>query len=147
MLSNTALGVMLVACGACAQTPPPATAGAAANAAPVATAAPTGSAAPPAAAPVSQPATVSDVLASQRGALDGCYAQARAAAPALGRTSVGMTFVIDAAGKPKTVDLQYKHRMDDRAKECLRDAALALHFPASLAGTQTGTIVFTPPAP
>lgn len=93
------------------------------------------------------PATVSDVLASHRAALDACYVRARAESPNLGRTSVEMTFTIEADGKPRTVDLKYRHRMTDRAKECLRDAALALTFPASLAGTQTGTIVFTPPAP
>jgi hypothetical protein len=89
---------------------------------------------------------VSDVLASNRAKLDACYTRARAGDPALGRTSVEMTFTIDAQGDPKTVDLQYKHRMDERAKECLRDAALSLHFPPALAGQQTGKIVFTPPA-
>ena len=54
---------------------------------------------------------------------------------------------IEADGKPRTVDLKYRHRMADRAKECLRDAALALTFPASLAGAQTGPIAFAPPAP
>jgi hypothetical protein len=90
---------------------------------------------------------VSDVLASHRAGLDACYARARAENPNLGRTSVEMTFTIEADGKPRTVDLKYRHRMGDRAKECLRDAALALTFPASLAGSQTGTIVFAPPAP
>jgi hypothetical protein len=90
---------------------------------------------------------VSDVLASHRAGLDACYAQARAENPKLGRTSVEMTFAIEADGKPRTVDIKYRHRMPDRAKECLRDAALALVFPASLAGTQTGTIAFAPPAP
>jgi hypothetical protein len=94
----------------------------------------------------SPPATVSDVLASDRVKLDACYARARAENPSLGRTSVDMTFTIDAQGEPKTVDLQYKHRMDERAKECLRDAALSLHFPPALQGQQTGKILFSPPA-
>lgn len=116
---------------------------AAPSSAPSAAAAPPASTAP---APPPAPATVSDVLASNRAALDACYSKARAASPNLGRTSVEMTFAIDAEGKPKTVDLKYKHRMEDRAKECLRDAALSLHFPVSLQGSQTGTIVFAPAA-
>ncbi len=58
-----------------------------------------------------------------------------------------MTFTIDAEGKPLTVDLQYRHRMDDHAKECLRDAALAQRFPPSMQGKQTGSIVFAPAGP
>jgi hypothetical protein len=90
-------------------------------------------------------ATPSDVLAANRSAFDACYAQARAADPALGRTRVEMTFTIDADGTPHTVDLKYRNRMDDRPKECMRDAALSIHFPASMQGTQTATIVFAPP--
>ena len=67
--------------------------------------------------------------------------------PALGRTKVAMTFTIGADGKPMTVDLQYRNRMEDRAKECMRDAALSLQFPTSMQGSQTATIVFTPPGP
>jgi hypothetical protein len=144
--SLNALGIVLMACAACAPEPAPVTAAAspaAPSSSPSAAAAPPASSAP--AAPPT-PATVSDVLATNRAALDACYAKARAASPNLGRTSVEMTFVIDPEGKPKTVDLKYKHRMEDRAKECLRDAALSLHFPASLQGSQTGTIVFAPPA-
>ena len=91
------------------------------------------------------PATPSDVLAANRSAFDACYAQARAADPTLGRTRVEMTFTIDADGTPHTVDLRYRNRMDDRPKECMRDAALSVHFPASMQGTQTATIVFAPP--
>ena len=91
-------------------------------------------------------ATVSEVLAANRAKLDACYTRARAENPSLGRTSVEMTFNIDAQGEPKTVDLQYKHRMDERAKECMRDAALSLHFRPALQGQQVGKIVFTPPA-
>ena len=96
---------------------------------------------------VRSPATPSDVLASNRAAFDACYAQARAVDPTLGRTRVEMTFTIDADGTPHTVDLKYRNRMEDRPKECMRDAALALHFPPSMQGTQTATIVFTPPGP
>jgi hypothetical protein len=92
------------------------------------------------------PATPDDVVAGNRSALDACYAQARTSDPKLGRTKVEMTFAIDADGKPKTVDFKYRHRMEDHAKDCMRDAALALHFPPSMQGTQTATILFTPPA-
>jgi hypothetical protein len=87
------------------------------------------------------------VLTNNRAAFDACYGRARAENPALGRTSVEMTFTIDAQGEPKTVDLQYKHRMDERAKECMRSAALSLHFPSALQGQQTGKIAFSPSAP
>jgi hypothetical protein len=129
---------------ACA--PPPTTpttaAGPAAVAAPTPTASETSSA--PASLPSAPPASPTEVLAKDRAPFDSCYARARATDPKLGRTSVEMTFTIDAEGTPKTVDLQYRHRMDDRAKECLRDAALALRFPPSMQGTRSGTIVFTP---
>ena len=55
--------------------------------------------------------------------------------------------MVDADGMPHTVDLKYRNRFDDRAKDCMRDAALSLRFPASMQGTQTGTIAFTPPGP
>jgi hypothetical protein len=103
-------------------------------------------AAPASAAPT-VPATPSDVLASNRAAFDACYAQARARDPGLARTQVEMTFMVDADGMPHTVDLKYRNRFDDRAKDCMRDAALSLRFPASMQGTQTGTIAFTPPGP
>jgi hypothetical protein len=93
----------------------------------------------PAAAP-----TVTDILADERGALDTCYAAARVTNPRLGPTSVVFAFVIDQGGKPTTVDLEYRHRMDDRTKECMRDAALTLSFPRSMQGPQTATLVFKP---
>jgi hypothetical protein len=83
-------------------------------------------------------------VTAHRSGLDACYTKARVGDPKLGHTKVEMTFVIDADGLPKTVDFKYRHRMDDSAKNCMRDAALALHFPASMAGTQTATIVFNP---
>ncbi len=136
-----ALAIAAMVCGACAPAPN----------APVA--APTASATTPATpastAPAvsAAPATPSDVLTSNRSAFDACYAQARAVDPTLGRTRVEMTFTIDADGTPHTVDLKYRNRMEDRPKECMRDAALALHFPPSMQGTQTATIVFAPPGP
>jgi hypothetical protein len=135
----SALAVAMV-CAGCAPAPAPA-------AAPVAESASSASPAstPPAAA--SPPATPSDVLASHRAPFDACYAQARAKDPALGRTRVEMAFTIDADGMPHTVDLKYRNRFDDRAKDCMRDAALSLRFPASMQGTQTATIDFTPPGP
>ncbi|HLK39412.1 MAG TPA: hypothetical protein VKU41_21785 [Polyangiaceae bacterium] len=102
---------------------------------------------PPAASPsaiASAPESPTDVLARSRAAFDACYASARVANPNLGRTTVQITFTIDADGAPKAVDLQYRHRMDDRAKECLRDAALALKFPPSMQGTQSASIVLSP---
>jgi hypothetical protein len=56
-----------------------------------------------------------------------------------------MTFTIDDDGVPHEIEFTYRNRMDDPAKDCIRAAAKQLRFPASLHGTQTGTIVFTPP--
>jgi hypothetical protein len=125
------LVVLLAACAPApaALTPP----------SPATTAAP---AAPQVEAP---PATATDVLARQRSTLDACYARARAARSDLGHTSVEIAFTLDDSGKPSTVDLQYRHRWDEASKECLRTAALALQFPATLRGKQTGTIEFSPP--
>jgi hypothetical protein len=86
------------------------------------------------------------VLTSARAHFEPCYAQARAADPRLGRTSVAITFTVDPSGTPTTVDLRYRNRFDDAAKDCMRDAALAVRFPASMQGTQSGTIAFAPPA-
>jgi hypothetical protein len=60
---------------------------------------------------------------------------------------VEITFTINADGRPQTVDLKYRNRFDDQAKECMRDAALSLRFPASLQGIQAATIQFAPPGP
>jgi hypothetical protein len=144
--SLNALTIAVMVCGACAPAPN------AAVAAPIGPVAASATATTPAmsasTAPVPRvPATPSDVLASNRSAFDACYAQARAQDPTLGRTKVEMTFTIDADGTPHTVDLKYRNRMEDRPKECMRDAALSLHFPPSMQGTQTATITFTPPGP
>jgi hypothetical protein len=134
-----ALAVAMV-CVGCAPAPAPA-------AAPVAESAASAGPASTPPATASPPATPSDVLASNRAPFDACYAQARAKDPGLGRTRVEMTFTIDACGMPHTVDLKYRNRFDDRAKDCMRDAALALRFPASMQGTQTAAIDFTPAGP
>ncbi len=127
---------------ACAPAPEPAVA---APGAPVAASAVPAASAGTIAASPSAPTTPSEVIESSRSAFDACYAQARAKDPALGRTKVEITFAINADGRPQTVDLKYRNRFDDQAKECMRDAALSLRFPASMQGTQTAGIVF--PAP
>jgi hypothetical protein len=87
---------------------------------------------------------VTDILATGRAPFDECYSRGRVVDRQLGRTSIAFTFDIDAAGKPTTVDLQYRNRMDDSAKECMRDAALRVAFPPSMQGRQTGTLGFRP---
>jgi len=141
---SKAFAVVAMIFVACTPAPEPAVA---APGAPVAASAgPAASAGAVAAAP-SAPTTPSEVLASNRAAFDGCYAQARTKDPTLGRTKVEMTFTIDAEGRPQTVDLKYRNRFEDRAKECMRDAALSLQFPVAMQGTQTATIAFSPPGP
>ena len=132
------LGSVLAAIGvACA----PAAQNAPSPAAPIAAASEPASPTTAAPAPVT---SATELLAKERAPFDACYARARAARPELGRTTLEITFTLDDAGKPMTVDLQYKNRMDEDAKACLRNAALALQFPESLRGKQTGTITFTP---
>jgi len=58
---------------------------------------------------------------------------------------VDVAFTVGDGGKPETVSLEYTHRWDDAAKECMRAAAFALEFPPSLRGKQAGTISFEPP--
>ncbi len=136
------LGTIMAYSAACATTrspvAPPTSAQSAAAPTPLVESAPPADSSPPSVA------TASDILANQRGPIDACYAGARAIDPQLGQTSITFNFAIDSAGKPTTVDLQYRHRMDDRAKECLRDAALALSFPPSMQGRQTATLTFRP---
>jgi hypothetical protein len=147
MKSSTLGAALIAACAACAPEPAPTTPAPGGGLAPPATASAQVTAAPSAPSAPAPPATPDDVVTQGRAAFDACYAQARTLDPKLGRTKVEMTFVIDADGKPRTVDLKYRHRMEDRAKDCMRDAGLALHFPASMQGTQTATILFSPPAP
>ncbi len=145
-MARTRLVLVLaaIAChgAACAATPPATNPSATT---PTAAAPPTSSEPDP---PVgsSSPAvsTLSDILARERAPLDACYDAARAVDPRLGQTSITFSFDIDAAGKPIAVDLQYRHRMEESAKECMRDAALALSFPPSMQGRQSGTVTFRP---
>ena len=143
MKSSKAFAVVATFFVACAPAPAPVAATPSAPAAP--SAAPAVS--PTVAITPKAPSTPSDVVEGNRSALDACYAQARGKDPALGRTRVELTFNINADGRPQTVDLKYRNRFDDQAKECMRDAALSLRFPASMQGTQTTTIQFTPPGP
>jgi hypothetical protein len=94
--------------------------------------------------PPQPPQTASDVLTLGREPFDACYRKARAIDPELMQTFVTFSFAIDSTGKPVTAELQYRHRVADSAKDCMRDAALALAFPASMAGRQTGTLAFKP---
>lgn len=144
MESSKVSAVVAIFLVACAPAPEPPVA---APSAPVAAnTVPAASSGPVAASP-SAPTTPGDVLESSRSAFDACYSEARAKDPTLGRTKVEITFAINADGKPQTVDLKYRNRFDDQAKECMRDAALSLRFPASMQGIQAGTIQFTPPGP
>jgi hypothetical protein len=135
--SSKILGILLLVCGACAPESPPA-------AAPSPAAAPPAPSAPAAPATPSAPATPDDVVAANRSGLDACYAKARTLDPKLGHTKVEMTFTIDPDGKPKNVDFKYNRLVQDAAKDCMRDAALGLHFPPSMQGTQTATVHFAP---
>jgi hypothetical protein len=91
------------------------------------------------------PTTATEVLTAGRAPLDACYALARKTNPNLGHTNVQITFSMDNAGKLQSVELTYRNRMDDSAKDCMKAAAEALKFPPSLTGQQVGTIEFTPP--
>jgi len=131
---------LMTACAAESQAPPAAAPGAPPASEVAATPAPP--AAPPPAPKI--PASATEVLAQGRGPLDACYAEARRSHPELGHTSVEITFSLDDNGKPSTVDLLYRNRMDESAKACMRTAAEGLVFPAGLRGKQTGVIHFAP---
>ena len=131
---------MTLLVGACASQGVAASAPVAAPSAPPSVATP-----PPAPPPPPPPATASDVLAGSRAPFDASYAHARKTRPDLGRTSVEILFSMDDSGKLYSVELTYRNRMDDAAKDCMRKAAEAMTFPPALRGKQTGTIVFTPP--
>ncbi len=89
-------------------------------------------AAPPAAPP--RPANPdADAVESGRPALRACYDKARAGNASLGRTTVVLSLRVDETGTVSTVDLEYKHRFDDAAKACMREAALAIKLPAGAA--------------
>jgi hypothetical protein len=132
------LGVA-IAVSACAPEPPPAAPS------PVAAMSPSGEPTPTTPVVRVVPSSPTEAVVQQRASLDACYALARASNPNLGRTSIEIAFAIDMQGKPITVDLQYRNRIDDKAKECMRDAALALRFPPSMQGRQAATLSFAPP--
>jgi hypothetical protein len=138
------LGIVVAFC-ACAPEQPPSAPGTAAIASASGTVG--REPAPPISAEAAVPSSATEAVVQQRASLDACYMLARASNPNLGRTSIGIAFAIDTQGKPITVDLQYRHRIDDKAKECMRDAALALQFPPSMQGRQTATLAFAPPVP
>jgi hypothetical protein len=130
-LVTVVAGALAAACAA--DPPPPPTAPPAAVG---------GENAPPPAPAV--PTSATEVLAAGRAPLDACYAKAREAHPELGHTSVEITFSLDDEGKPFTVDLLYRNRLDETAKACMRTAAEGLRFPAGLRGKQVGVIRFPP---
>ncbi len=63
-----------------------------------------------------------------RASLRACYDKARSANAALGRTTMTLSFRVES-GHVSTVNIDYKNRFDDQAKQCMRDAALAIAFP------------------
>jgi hypothetical protein len=136
-LAGALLATLLPAC-APESAPPPAVAVGTAAPPPAATPRPAPRPAPP------PPLTASDVLTQARAPFDACYARARAANPELGRTNIAITFSMTEEGKLLEVELKYRNRMDDAAKDCMRAAAEALVFPPSLYGKQVGTIEFAP---
>ena len=97
-------------------------------------AAPDTTAAPPPAppAPPPPPSANPDTAAVEaaRPAVRACYEKARTANPALGRTTVTVSVRVDEKGTVTTVDLEYKHKLDDTAKGCMRDAAFTIKLPA-----------------
>jgi hypothetical protein len=102
---------------------------------PAASATPTAPTATPA---VEGRVTAEQVVASSRDGLDKCWDDARASwkgmPPMPQATTVDITFDIETDGVPHQVHLDYKHRLPEDAKECLRQAALAVKFPDYLAG-------------
>ena len=133
------LAGLLAGCAAPTQSAPGVGSPSVATAVAVATPAAPVVAAPPA------PLTTNDFLASVRAPFDACYTQARKSNPNLPRTNVEITFTRDENGKLLNVDFVYRNRLDAAAKNCMRTAAEAVTFPPALRGTQTGTLVFTPP--
>jgi hypothetical protein len=114
---RSALGVALLLSGACggsdASSPAPGSPPAAASA--------------PAPAPL-PPSSNPDANAVEaaRPWLAACYDKARSANPALGHTTVTLSLRVDEVGHVSSVDLEYKHKLDDASKQCMRDAAFAI---------------------
>jgi TonB family protein len=70
-----------------------------------------------------------DAVEAARPSLHACYDKARHANAALGRTTVTLSLRVVEKGTVTTVDLEYKHRFDEAAKTCMRDAAFAIKLP------------------
>jgi hypothetical protein len=51
---------------------------------------------------------------------------------------------VDETGKVSTVDLEYKHRLDEGSKTCMRDAAFAIRLPAGTPRRVEVPITFEP---
>lgn len=90
---------------------------------PVQAAAPAATAPPPSANPDA------DAVEAARPSLRACYDKARSANAALGRTTVAFSLRVNEKGTVTTVNLEYKHRFDEAAKSCMRDAAFAIKLP------------------
>jgi TonB family protein len=97
---------------------------------------------PPAAPPPPSTNPDADAVQASRPALRACYDKARAANPALGRTTVTVSLRVDPAGHVSTVDLDYNHRFDDAAKQCMKDAAFAIKLPGGEPRRVTVPITF-----
>src|SRR5277367_6742809 len=83
----------------------------------------------PAAPPPPSSNPDADAVQAARPSLRACYDKARSANAALGRTTVAFSLRVDEKGTVTTVDLEYKHRFDEAAKSCMRDAAFAIKLP------------------
>ena len=90
------------------------------------------------------PTTATEVLTQGRAPFDACYAKARAANAELGRTHVDIVFTRDGGDRLTSVELKYRNRFDDASKDCMRTAAEAITFPATLHGTVTGSLDLAP---
>jgi hypothetical protein len=97
--------------------------------------------------PGALPANVGEAAARNRKSFDDCYERARAVNPNLGSTRVDVVVELDASGKPVTVDVHYKHKFDEAAKDCMRTAALALRVAPTNDDHQHATLLFEPRAP
>lgn len=98
-------------------------------------------ASPPSPAPPrSDPDT--EAVEAARPSLRACYEKARAINPALGRTTVTVSLRVDEAGHVSTVDLEYRHKLDEASKGCMRDAAFAIKLPAGAPRRVTVPVTF-----
>jgi hypothetical protein len=85
-----------------------------------------------------------DAVEAARPSLRACYDKARTTNPSLGRTTVSVSLGVGATGQVSTVDLEYKHRFDDAAKACMRDAAFAIKLPPGAARKVEVPVTFEP---